>query len=852
MGMNLKNFILFEGKILDTIIEQLAQREYELFVVNTSAAGVQGKDGNYYTKYFPVTPFLLRNMISTKGSLGCYQQKYRTNRIRWICFDFDCKDKENPDIHELYRVCIRPLVDFLRRNEIHYLQEFSGRRGIHIWIIFDEMITKELGFSILNSILSEIPELEEAINNDKWGLDKFPASGVSSSNVVGKQVKFPLSWHQSGSRSYFFEQEFQTQYDIESEEFYCSQFMIMSKAKMENAEELCRKLRVQIPEQNQQLYVQYEISDGLLLSADEVISYLSETCVFKAIFDRMRKGQQQEIDWFVLLGTIGRLDSDGKILLAILERYPCFDEATTKENIRRHKEDYYPATFGYLYQMYNLKMESEIEPEETGYEFLLCRAGMDKPKRIEPEKIQIKNIKGRFDDLKTIISKEINYMKDNDEVISVEIMNSLLRVSDYELHRYDKILREISTGELPYERLKPAGYKTYIRQEEDKERLLVSLGRSDRIITTALMLKLCQEMGDEWKSYSYQISFASNRYLFRSWFSSWGRYIRQIKSYLEVPFMNQNYVCYIDLKQCYNHVDLLIVYRYLEKKLNGTAKRCFEYLAYYNDELMKKIQDGSRIGVPQGPAYARALAELYLDNIVEKACAGIEKSKYNIFRYVDDIVVFSQNQDVALQLYQTLITEFAKAGLPINQKKSHFPQKIEDMKQTFRERLLHRNQFNYDLVQNEYSGLLLEHERNVRINRYLAKNSFQIESLSYIYGNYSFDEAQYRCFYDYGKQIMSSRQGKGRGFRKFYTFVLEDQDLVQYALQNQWFQCVPVDSINFSNLISTMYYLINDHRLSNMVLDILFVYYLNEDFKFGLLSEEDRIVMDSIMIKYNR
>ena len=70
--------------------------------------------------------------------------------------------------------------------------------------------------------------------------------------------------------------------------------------------------------------------------------------VFKAIFDRMRKGQQQEIDWFVLLGTIGRLDSDGKILLAILERYPCFDEATTKENIRRYKEDYYPATFGYV------------------------------------------------------------------------------------------------------------------------------------------------------------------------------------------------------------------------------------------------------------------------------------------------------------------------------------------------------------------------------------------------------------------------------------------------------------------------------------------------------------------------
>lgn len=837
---------------MDSIIEQLAQREYELFVVNTMAAGVQGDDGKYYTKYLPVTPFLLRNMFSTKGALGCYQQQYRTNRIRWICFDFDCKDKENPDIYELYRACIRPLVDFLKRNEIHYLQEFSGRRGIHIWIIFNEMITKELGFSIINSILSEIPELETAISNAKWGLDKFPASGVSSSNVVGKQVKFPLSWHQSGSRSYFFEQEFQTQYDIESDEFYCSQYMILRKAKMENAEELCKKLHVQVPEQNQQLYVRYEIFDGFFLSADEVIAYLSETCVFKAIFDRMRRGQQQEIDWFVLLGTIGRLDSDGKILLAILERYPCFDEATTKENIRLHREDYYPATFGYLYQMYNLKMESEINSEETGYEFLLCRAGMDKPKRIDTEKIQIRNEKGRFADLKTIINKEINYLKDNDEVISVEIMNSLLRVSDYELYKYDEILREISTGELLCERLEPVGYKTYVRQEEDKERLLVSLGKRDRIITTALMLKLCQEMGDTWESYSYQISLTSNKYLFRSWFSSWGRYIKEIKCYLEIPFMSQNYVCYIDLKQCYNHVDLLSVYRYLEKKLTGAAKSCFEYLAYYNDELMKKIQEGSRLGVPQGPAYARVLAEMYLDNIIEKACSGIEKVKYNIFRYVDDIVIFSRDQDVAHQIYKVLTSEFARAGLPVNQKKSHYPQKIADMNQTFRDQLLHRNQFNYDLVQNEYSGLLLEHERNVRINRYLTKNSFQIEALSYIYSSRSFDEAQYRCFYDYGKRIMSSRQGRGRGFRKFYSFVLEDQSLVQYALQNQWFQCIPVDSINFSNFISTMYYLINDHRLSNMVLDILFVYYLNDDFQYRLLSEEDRIVMDSIILKGNR
>lgn len=837
---------------MNKIIEQLAQKEYELFVVNTTAVAVQGRDGNYYTEYIPVTPFLLQNMLSQKGSLGCYQQKYRTNRIRWICFDFDCNEKENPDIQELYSICITPLIDFLTKNDIHYLQEFSGRRGIHIWILFEEMITKELGYDIVNTILNQIPELKDGVDNEKWGLDRFPAARASSTNIVGKQVKFPLSWHQNGSRSYLFEGGFETRYDIESEEFYCDQYLIMQKVRLENAEELCHKLHMDEPRQNQKLYVQYEVSEGFCMSPEQVISYLSEILVFRRIFERMRRGQQQEQDWFVLLGTLGRLDSDGEILLTILNRYPGYDESTTRENIRKHRKDYYPATFDYLYQIYNLEMEDTLEQEETGYEYLLRRAGMEKPKRIETEKSHIGDWRDSYSDLKKIIRKEKRYVVDNDEVIPVEIMNGLMRVSNYELYQYNNFLQKLRAGEMPFDEWKPMGYKTYLRKEEDKTRILVSLGKSDRIITTAVMLDMCREWKHGWKSYSYQISYMSDNYLFHSWFSSWSRYIREIKCYLEIPFMDQNYVSYIDLKQCYDHVDLLNVYRQLEGKLNEKAKRYFEYLAYYNDELMKEIQGGSRVGVPQGPAYARVLAELYLDNIVEKVCTDMEKGEYRILRYVDDIVVFSRDEETAYKLYQALIAGFARASLPLNRNKTRFPQKIADIDHDYRNSLLHRSQFNYELVQNEYSGLLLEYERNDRINHFLETDTFQMDTLSYIYSCHSFEEAQYRCFYRFGGQIMESGIGRGRGFRKFYEFVLEREELVWQALQNQWFQNIPVDTVNFSNLIATMYYLIDEGRLSDRVVEVLLVYYLNEDFEFGALSEEDRIVVEAIMMKYGR
>lgn len=93
-----------------------------------------------------------------------------------------------------------------------------------------------------------------------------------------------------------------------------------------------------------------------------------------------------------------------------------------------------------------------------------------------------------------------------------------------------------------------------------------------------------------------------------------------------------------------------------------------------------------------------------------------------------------------------MIVAFARASLPLNRNKTRFPQKIADIDQDYRDSLLHRNQFNYELVQNEYSGLLLEYERTDRINHFLKTDTFQIDTLSYIYSCHSFEEAQYRCF----------------------------------------------------------------------------------------------------------
>ena len=88
MNIAVNNNIFCGVRIMtvDEIIKNIAQLEYSLFVVNNYAAGIQQDDGRYITKYFPMSPFVIEQMLKRQGSMGCYQQGYKTDRIKWICF----------------------------------------------------------------------------------------------------------------------------------------------------------------------------------------------------------------------------------------------------------------------------------------------------------------------------------------------------------------------------------------------------------------------------------------------------------------------------------------------------------------------------------------------------------------------------------------------------------------------------------------------------------------------------------------------------------------------------------------------------------------------------------------------
>lgn len=814
------------------ILREISEKLYSLLVVNQYAAGIQQPDGKYITRYFPVTPFVIENMLLNQGSMGCYQQGYKTNYIKWICLDFDCKDKQNPDLNKLYHRAIQPITELLESLNINYLTEFSGRRGIHIWIIFDSIIKKAKGYQILQKLLN-LCDLSD-IDQEIWNLDKFPATDSSKGNIVGKQVKFPLSCHKSGSQSYFFQGEFIEELDIGEEEFWYKQLLILEGYKENDLKVIEECLDLDSEVDSEEIgckYHQYMLLDTIPITVDQTIELLGQTRVFSNIFSRMVRGQAHPRDWTVLLGTLAGCDEKSELLKSMFMRFPNYDETKTVANIAKLSEQYFPATFRYLYHLYDLPMEDGLDPNETGFHYLLREAGFENR---AIEKYVAWNEKKVIIDIKNTILKEQNYFRENDEVIDILLWNHLGNLKEYDCCYFNKLIDQAVEGKVE-DCIEP-DYLLYRRKESaTKTRTLISLSVRDRIVTTHLAIMLYEKLQNKWESYSYHVSLTSRNQIFYQWFSSWKRYICEIRTFLEVPFMQNYEVFYIDLKGFYDHVDFLTVYNTFKKDLINESANIFQYLVRYNDKLMKKIRGGCRIGVPQGPAYARIVAEMFLDKVLKKAYKGFDLDLFHEYRYVDDIVIFCNPELDGKALYQNIWNTLLTYGLPCNLEKSQYMGSVSELSRQQHSILLHADKMTYDLSETDFRGPLLPFERKEILREYLLNHEFDIGMISYIFGRKTFIDAQYWFIEHHAKDIFGSEIGRGSSFRKFYSYLFRHEDICKKCLEKGFFETIPIGTINFSNFLSELYIFLQSQEIS---------FELFEDLKIGYLKKLSKDELD--------
>ncbi|MEG2464305.1 MAG: RNA-directed DNA polymerase, partial [Malacoplasma sp.] len=799
-----------------------------LFVVNKSAAAIQQKDGKYYTHYFSLTPYIIGNMLKCHGSMGVYQQI--KGKLKWICFDFDCRDKVAPNITDLYYNVVVPFCSDLKKNNISYLVEYSGRRGIHVWIIFDRLISKRLGYKIVCSLKSDL-------NFDvvKFGLDLFPATPDASNNKVGKQVKIPLSTHQmSGKSSYFITEK---SLDIENNSLGM-QYAILEKYEVNKVDDVLKTLNVDENETCNYIfkYKKFAINDINVSNYNNIEIRLKSINIFKELLNKVDNGNLLTRDYFVLLGTLGRIGSDYSFFKYILSKSDLYDDELTQDYIDKWGQNYYPATLGYLYDLYDLDLEETLDPNKTALDYLKDDINGISLEEFVPNTCL--NERDNLLNLDIVHRKEQKYFLNNDEVIDVSIYNDFLMYNDSIKNRIMKKIGNIIKGE--YNINKDIHFIKYLRKESlERTRDLISLNVEDRLITTYLSTNIAYSLRKNSNAFSYNLSYFSHEDLFYNWYNSWQNFINKISLYFEIPFFEDLGIMVLDIHHFYDDIDFLAMYNHLSAKIKEAKSvyrkeelmNMFTYLLHFNEKMMRQIKN-TRRGVPQGPAYARILAEIYIDQIIEEHIKVKYESGIYIFRYVDDIVIFYEPSVDGRKLFEYFEKELNKVGLKLNLTKSKHYGQIKSISKSDKIDIMRSDKLTYELNKDKSSLFLLSDEKNAVYESYF-KEKYDINKSTLFLGKITDEFYKDKYFLENCKNIFEEEFGRGAAFIRFYDILFSNEKYIYLALKNNYFNLIPKNTINFSNFISC-YYL----AIKNRIISIDYISRINLEFLSKLHLEQ--------------
>ena len=836
------------GKKMDTsdnpIRDKLAKKIYEMLVVNSSAIAIQQKDGRYTTCYVQYDYHLLSEMLRKKGSAGCYQQA-RGGLIKWLCLDFDCKQKDNPPIDELNEFIQTTILKKLDSFGITYLTEFSGRRGIHVWIIFHDKLSKKMGYNILQEILKGT-----TFDETKFGLDKFPTTDSAKGNKVGKQVKFPLSVHRSGAQSFLFKNVVDKTI-VQQSDFLENQYEILEEYEPNDLEKICDNLKICISDDEpiRRKYKRFRILNEVEISSQDVIRILTEIPIYKAIFDRLKNGCPKNEDWYVLLGTLSPIDVSGNLLMSIFSESSAFEEEKSNENIIKWKDKYFPATFSYLEQIYGISSGIDYDKDKTGLEYLVDKLNAETDNQIVISDVErTKWTTVINNSVKSVAQKESKYILENDENIVIPVWNRLNELTEYDYSVIEGKISDIINGNCKVDDT-PIYYEFDRIENEERTRKLIVLDTYDRILTTSLALMLAHNLkGRGFKSFSYNPAFLSKYDIFYPWFSSWTRYINKLNPYVNIPFLDDWGVFVIDVHRFYDNIDFLTVYSFFKDTISFKDKNVFTYLINYNERLERKLTS-DRKGVPQGPAYARIIAELFMNKIFEQF---YDDDNYVLFRYVDDITIFYKPEYDGETLYKTICNNLKRNGLVPNAEKTRFYGRIKGLSTEEKKEILRYGKLNYAFRNSEFTLQKTDSEKHHVFDKHIEDES-ALDYVSIIFSDATNDFFRYRYFHKYKKNVFSTIVGRGSVFAKFYRYIFEHTEYLKECLKEDCFSLIVQNktSLNFKNCMSQLYLCVQNKLIDKCLFLELCTSFVEKINKLEIAEEERSVVNALLLYKEN-
>lgn len=807
---------------MNDIYEKVSNRLFDRFVINSSVVALQHEDGRYIALKTPITVDMIKMMLIGGFSIGTYQQQLFNDKLKWICFDFDTKKKidNDKDVMELKEKYVIPFIAKLTEKNISFLAEFSGRRGFHIWIFFNQIISKDLAYTITNYLIGDM--YNKIKYEEKFGIDLFPKTQSGKMpNKYGLQVKLPLSKHKSsGTYSYFIKDvslfNVKRIYEI-NDDFLEEQYEILNQVKENEVSTLLKNcnLETKIRKEDFIDYHKQIINVNTTIDLGDIKKAFCSDCVLRVVWNHISLGTLDSFERILLLGIFGHMNCGEELLGEIFKLQNNYNKLVTQEMIAKYRNSIFPITFKYLYQYFHVdncpKEKINIYIDDYIFDYL----------GIITEKYELAEIERSVNFVKGITEKEINYFYYNDEVYDFGTLFEMKSFTYYDFSNIEQYISRVEKGEEPLP--ETIEYKKYTRKEKDKERTLVALGAKERVITTALINKLIMYCQKDYNSYSYHLNLGLGGDVFYPWISSWTRYKNDISQYFSVPFFG-DFVCLkVDFKQYYDSIYPHSVLRKMASKECVCEKdkflNIYTYLLGFNERLMLDTKNTIQ-GVPQGPAYARVLAELTIDELLEQfLLQNCEFSELKIYRYVDDMFVFGLKEELIDDFIIKFSAYFESKNLFLNKTKTKKYGKIKELLPKDKNELQEFREFNYDIFQlrdNRWADDFGKEQFDTKYLRFIyRRKEWNINDANLIFSNRIDDSVKEKYYRQFYSDIISSELGRGSLFRKFYDYIFVDEKRTEFFMKNKEFAKVPDKSINEANLICSM--IMNFSNIQNYI-----------------------------------
>lgn len=666
------------------LIQGISNRLYELFFLNKNIYGIQLDDGRYKLLREKIFPTTIDNMIKKNESFLVYQEQPTHTQVllKWICLDIDISKREldvnsiNDENSRALKESAKSICSIISSLDMPYMLEFSGRRGFHIWILFDELVTKENGFILCSYILSRV-NLPKGIN-----VDKFPKAATVGKNSkgIGSGVKLPLSTNKSSNRrSFFFVlhdlETLDFKKDTDSDNFFEIQYEILRDYVLTSNEKLLpvlNKISAEITLKN--IPTKKYLNDSTFknleqnISLDTILLKLRDCETLKEIlhdFENGLSGYQRSL----LVGLFGRIrtkndpDFGYNLLYELFSRVKGFNKEITVKKLQLLRY-YFPLSC-------NCKV-----CKEKG-----VRSPIELVDGIKLERVQNFRIteldRTLFD---KICEAEINYSDINDEVA---LYPQLMQLSNSDFLEINMFIRKVFKGE----QVKFDSGFEFKRLEEGKVRTLYNLSYLQKMVSTYFIFLINNifYIGISDSSFGYRFSpgFFNNN-IFYPWYGKWVQFAKKIEDivYNSTAAFDEYYIIKADVKNFYESINLtrLKVKLFEEAPISvknslsdlsdgeiATYKRILDYLID-----LSKYTTQKNSGVPQGPAYARYLAELYLLNLDQIIEPTLIKNREFYFRFVDDIFIFVADEENARDIFSRLKNWMSINDLELNYDKTEF------------------------------------------------------------------------------------------------------------------------------------------------------------------------------------